>query len=50
MRFGVCTDWKQEKNLLAAKAGGAEYVELNFQSFIDETPASIAALGEKLQA
>lgn len=50
MRFGVCTDWKQEKNLLAAKAGGAEYVELNFQSFIDETPESIAALGEKLQA
>jgi sugar phosphate isomerase/epimerase len=50
MRFGVCVDWKKEGNLQIAKAGGAEYVELNFQSFINETPESIAALGEKLQA
>ena len=50
MRFGVCTDWKKEENLHAAKAAGAEYVELNFQSFINETPESIRALGEKLQA
>ena len=49
MKFGVCTDWKKNENLTIAKAAGAEYVELNFQSFINETPTSIAALGAYLE-
>ena len=50
MKFGICTDWKNEQNLLAAKAAGADYVELNFQSFADQSKETIAALGARLDA
>lgn len=49
MKFGVCVDWKKDENLLIAKAAGADYVELNFQSFWHETPATVAALAARLR-
>lgn len=49
MKLGVCVDWKKDENLLIAKAAGADYVELNFQSFWQEKPETIAALAARLR-
>ncbi len=50
MKFGITADWRNEADLRAAKAAGADYVETAFSSFSDASKEEIAALHALLKA
>ena len=50
IKQGICVNYRREGVFEAAKAGGADYVELNFADVGSASPETVRELADRLSA